>query len=200
MDAMGCQKDIVKQIVAKKGDYFIGLKGNQGSLYEDVKLFYQEKGDKVQFNSYNNTDFGHGRIQERSCIATNDIKWLQMRYPEWQNLQTIAQIKAKITNKKTNKESIETRYYITSLAPNAAKNMYVSQAHWEIENNLHWCLDVIWKEDQSQIKYKNAATNFATVRKIAYNILKLNEDKIPLKRKRLKATLSNEFISKLLTS
>lgn len=199
IDAMGCQKDIVKQIVAQKGDYFIGLKGNQGSLYEDVKLFFQEKNKEVQSDSHNNTDFGHGRIEERCCTATSDIKWLQENHPDWYNLKTIVEVRSKVTNKKTKKESLETRYYITSLPADAAKNLHISRAHWAIENNVHWCLDVIWREDAQQIKNKNAATNLATTRKIAYNLLKINEEKIPLKRKRLKATLNEEFLNKLLT-
>jgi predicted transposase YbfD/YdcC len=198
IDAMGCQKNIANQIVKQGGDYVLGLKGNQGTLHKDVQLFFKETNKNNDFASFADTDAGHGRIEQRTCVITNEINWLKDLHPDWKNLQTIVQITSNRYDKKSKKESVDTRYYISSLQENAENLLKITRSHWAIENNLHWCLDVIWGEDACQIKQKNATTNLATVRRIAFNILKLNKDKIPLKRKRLKATLSNNFLKSLL--
>ncbi len=158
IDAIGCQKNIVSQIVEKGGDYIIALKKNQGNLYEQVDDFYTleaKDGFKdVDYDYHKDLDKGHGRIEARECWAVSNIKWIK-DVDKWKGLNTIIMIRSKrIVNEK---ETTETRYYISSLPPNASLINKSIRKHWSIENSLHWVLDVVMGEDGSRIRAKNGA-------------------------------------------
>ena len=142
MDAMGTQKDIVRHIIEKKADYILALKGNQGSFHEDVRLFLNDPDVMENCLVSSTLDGGHGRIEERVCRVTDDIAWLKEGHQEWKGLRSIAAVTCVRTNKKTGQTTSEMRLYISSLPPEAKRILDSSRAHWSVENNLHWTLDV----------------------------------------------------------
>jgi predicted transposase YbfD/YdcC len=196
IDAMGTQKAIAARIVDKQADYVLALKGNQTSLHDDAKLFFADPACRETCASASETDAGHGRIEERLCRMA-DASWLAERHPEWSNLCSLAAITARRIDKKTKAESLETRLYISSLAPDADAILAATRAHWGIENNLHWTLDVIFDEDRCRTRKDNSPLNLAIIRHAAFNILKADPSKGSLRRKRLRACVDPNFRSKL---
>src|SRR5690606_2797901 len=143
IDAMGCQKAIAEKIVGKGADYVLMVKDNQAGLKEQlIKLF--ERGDGVK--SHRDVTAGHGRVETRVCHTTGSLGFLDGR-EEWKNLRSIVKISAERYGKKTGITSNEDRYYITSLGDDPDLLNGAIRSHWGIENNLHWNLDVIFRED-----------------------------------------------------
>lgn len=197
IDAIGTQKAIAAKIIGKTADYVLALKENQGSLYADVADFFADPVLASACPEHRQTAAGHGRIEERTARAA-DAAWLAERHPEWQGLRSIAAITAARRDKKTGASSTETRFYIASLPPDPACLLDACRSHWSIENNLHWQLDVTFREDQCRTRKDHAAINLAMMRHVAFNLLKREPTKIPIKRKRLKATINPEFRTALL--
>ncbi len=197
IDAMGAQRSIAAAILEKEADYVLALKGNQGTLHEDVRLFFEEKSREVNWRVHDSLDAGHGRIEERRCRVTSDIAWLQERHA-WPGLRSIAEVQSRRTDKKTGAVNRETRYYITSLLPDAEYIGQCIRSHWAIENNLHWALDVTFREDQCRSRKDHVALNFATMRHAALNLLKQNNARLSLKKKQRKASLNQEFRTQLI--
>jgi len=192
IDAMGCQKDISKKITAKKADYVLALKENHPDLYNDVKFYFaneQIKKIKVTENK------GHGRIEKREYFLEINIDWLNGR-DDWNNLNGIGMVKSTVLEK--GKFSEETRYFITSLM-NVDLFAEAVRAHWGIES-MHWCLDVVFHEDDCTVKANNIAENFAVIRHIALNILKNFPLKMSLARKRRKCQYDADFMADVLIS
>jgi predicted transposase YbfD/YdcC len=195
IDAMGCQKNIAKQIKQQGGDYVFSLKGNQGNLHDDVKTFFTSSlAPAVTSVSY---DGGHGRIETRSLRATDDITWLQERH-DWKSLQSIIAVTAK--REIGDKVTEETRYFISSLDANDPKRLErVVRAHWTIENNLHWVLDIAFDEDSNRTRKGHSAANLAVIRHIALNLIKAEKtSKVGIKIKRLKAGWDNDYLLRIL--
>jgi predicted transposase YbfD/YdcC len=197
LDAMGSQKNIAKQIIDKKADYVLALKKNHCDLYDDVDTYFKNE-NEAQFVTTKTIGKDHGRIEKRVYRTMKNISWL-MQKNEWKNLQTIAQV----TSSRTTflGEETSTRYYLTSLSIDKFDLICKAiRSHWKIENSLHWCLDVIFSEDQSRIRDKNAAQNIAFLRKMAISILKKDKSKnISLKRKRFMAGIEEGYLSHLLS-
>lgn len=172
IDAMGTQKAIARQIVDQGGDYVLSLKGNQGSLNEDVRLFLEEELKKPASTAitdiYQDVDKGHGRIETRRCIVSNQLDWLKQK-GQWAGLQTVVVIEE--TQESNKKVSTERRFFITSLPPNAKRIANAVRSHWLIENGLHWTLDVVFNEDESRVRKDNAGENMALIRHITLNML-----------------------------
>jgi predicted transposase YbfD/YdcC len=196
IDAMGTQKAIARTIIKGCGDYVLALKGNQGSLHDDVAAWFADPALVEISKSYSSIETGHGRIEERTILAA-DAKWLAKRHPDWPSLTSIVAVRARRTNKKSGAVSCETRLYIASLPPDPEALADAIRAHWSIENNLHWTLDVAFHEDQCRIRKDHAPQNLAMIRRIALNMLKREPSKMPVKRKRLKAMLDTEFRSSI---
>lgn len=195
IDAMGCQKKIAKQIKQQGGDYVFSLKGNQGSLHDDVKTFFTSSlAPAVASVSYEGE---HGRIETRSLRATANIAWLQERH-DWKDLQSIIAVTSK--REIGDKVAEETRYFISSLDANDPKRLErVVRAHWAIENNLHWVLDVAFDEDSNRTRKGQSAANLAVIRHIALNLIKAEKtSKVGIKIKRLKAGWDNDYLLRVI--
>lgn len=162
-DAMHCQKDTCAKIIEKGGNYIFGLKGNQSNLAEDVKLFFEDKVNDVDIESFQTLEKNGGRIEKRVCRATSNIEWLP-DLPLWAGLQTIFSVTRTITSK--GKTTEEVGYYITSCACIPKDLLTASRSHWRIES-MHWMLDVIWHEDTSGILSDNGNKTVNSFRKLA---------------------------------
>lgn len=197
IDAMGTQSKIAAAIRAIGADYALALKGNQGALHKDVADFFKDGEGLKSCRVHTAVSAGHGRIEERTVYATDAIDWLQGLHPQWQDLRSIIAVTATRTHKKSGKNSVETRFYISSLPPDPERLSTVIRRHWGIENNLHWSLDVTFGEDKSSLR-DNAAANMAIIRKTAYNALKQDNADLSLKLKRLKAAHDPAYRSSLI--
>lgn len=174
IDAMGCQYTIANKIVGKGGDYIFSLKGNQGSLSEDVELFLNSPNTKNTCLSFTDHDKGHGRFETRTCFVSNDVEWLREKHKNWQTIQSIIRIDStrEVTERGVKKATQESRYYISSLKnPTPQVALRAIRDHWGIENTLHWTLDMSFNEDYSRIRKENAPQVMAILRHIALNIL-----------------------------
>lgn len=196
IDAMGTQKAIAARILDKGADYVLALKGNQTSLHDDAKLFFADPVCAAPCACETDIDAGHGRIEERLCRAA-DAGWLAERHPEWKGLRSLVAVIAKRIDKKSGTESLETRFYISSLEPDPKALLEAVRAHWGIENNLHWTLDVIFDEDRCQTRKDRSPLNLAIIRHAAFNILKADKSKGSLRRKRVRACIDPAFRAKL---
>lgn len=174
IDAMGAQREICEQIISQGGDYVISLKGNQGTLHKDVMDYFSNK--KTLENSLisEENDKGHGRIEQRIAHSFDDIRWLQQEH-EWPGLKSIGMVSTNVWKK--DKHTEEVRFYISSLPANAKQLNHAARAHWSIENQLHWRLDVVFNEDGACIRNDNAAENLDILRKWALNALQKAERK-----------------------
>jgi predicted transposase YbfD/YdcC len=167
IDAMGCQKKIAEKIIEKKADYILMVKENQSNLKEQIeKVFNIQKPEMIDVEE----DLGHGRIEKRTCEIITKLEFLDDK-EDWKSLKSIIKIKSERTNKKTNVYSCEIRFYISSIAENAKLINNSIRSHWAIENNLHWTLDVVMKED-GQLNYTgNAPENMNMMRKVGLGML-----------------------------
>jgi predicted transposase YbfD/YdcC len=199
IDAMGCQKNIAKTIVKKKADYILALKENQPNLYKEVTDIF----NKVQMpefakyihQTHTEVDKGHGRIESRTCTTITNLDWL-FEILQWEGIRSIAKVVATVI--KNGKETVEERYYISSLNGNAKFINIAIRKHWHIENKLHWILDVIFREDYCRVRTGNGAENLNTIRKVAMNAFNMdNTEKCSLKGKRKKATWNDSYAMKI---
>tara|TARA_R110002049_G_scaffold292956_1_gene477736 strand:- start:10649 stop:11479 length:831 start_codon:yes stop_codon:yes gene_type:complete len=194
IDAMGCQRAIAEKIIDKEADYILMVKENQAELKEQIeKVFRIQKPEKTNIQE----DLGHGRIEKRTCEAITKLDFLDTK-ENWTGLRSVIKITSERTIKKTDVYSSETRYYISSLLGDAALMNNSIRNHWAIENNLHWSLDVIMKED-GQLNYvANAAENMNMMKKMALGMI-VNEKSIKKsKAKKMKKALMDESYRELL--
>ena len=201
IDAAGCQKKIVERIVEQGGDYVLGLKGNQGGLHaETVTLFDQCLRDDCYGMPYTTdvtTNGGHGRIEERRIWATPEVGWFAEK-DKWKNLRSLIRVQAKRTV--GNETSQEYHYYISSLPANdPARLLAYIRGHWGIENNVHWCLDINFREDDCRIRQGHAAENFSRLNRLALNLLKAEKtNAVGIKTKRLCCAWDHDYLLKVL--
>lgn len=195
IDAMGCQKEIVSEIINHQADYIIAVKGNQKSLQTAIKdTVLLEKPEDVFIHQ----DMGHGRVEKRTCSIYKDLSHLDSK-DQWQGLTQFVKIESEVFSKSTGKTTTQIRYYITSLKENPKKLNQLIRQHWSIENQLHWILDVSFNEDQSRKRTGNSPENFNLIFKSALSILK-NDKSInkPLSNKKLEALINRKYRAKLL--
>lgn len=187
-DAMGCQKDIAAKIRKKKADYVLALKGNQETLFDDVKLYFSDR-ELLNKCAYHRTiEKARSGLEEREYWQTDDILWLpQMK--EWSGLKSIAMTKNTIT--KNDKDTTETRYFISSLTVDVKEIARAIRSHWMVES-YHWHLDVTFREDENRTIDKQSAYNLNVLKKLAINTLKLLDvgKKVSMKLKRYMISLN----------
>jgi len=201
VDAMGCQTDIATKIVEKGADYVLALKGNQSSLCDEVRNYF-EQAEAISFECLEHDMVssiiqGHGREEKREVYVTSDIEWLPQR-ASWAKLQTIVMVKS--TRQVQGKEaSMESRFYISSLPPSAVKMSETIRAHWGIENQAHWILDVAFREDEQNANAGNIAENMSMIRRIALNLIKQEKTaKFGVEIKRQMCGWDEEYLLKVI--
>lgn len=199
-DAMGCQKNIVENIREKNAHYVLALKGNHGNLYEDISLFLKSI-ETEKFNAnfkYEKTiDGDHGRIETREYWVTDALDWLQGK-SDWKDLTTATMVKS--TREINGEHTIEYRFYISDHPMQQYKKITHSiRTHWQVENCLHWSLDVSFNEDRWRSKLGNCAEIMGLINKIALNLLKNEKTaKVGIKNKRLMAAWDEQYLLKVL--
>ena len=196
IDAMGCQKEIAKTIIEAEADYILMVKDNQSELAAQVKkLFAQQK----QCVKHETEAMGHGRIEKRICEVTDNLMFLDGK-DSWVGLKSVVKITSHRYIKATAKSSIEERYYITSMPAEPIKISHAVRAHWKIENNLHWNLDVVFNEDKSRKRQDQSPANFNIIRKIALAIVEKEKTQKGSKNtKRGRAAMDDDYRKLLLT-
>jgi len=198
IDAMGCQKEIAKQICDEGGDYVLALKGNQGNQHAEITNYFQQAEainfEYVEHDFHKSYEENRGRKEERFLYVAGDIEWLPMR-EEWSNLKSIVFVLS--TREVGGEKTTEKRFYISSLPPNAQQHAKAVRNHWGIENKQHWILDVGFNEDQCRIRDKISGKNCATLRRLALNLLKQEPSKAGMKRKRLRAGWDEKYLRKV---
>jgi len=201
IDAMGCQRDIAQKVIDKKADYVLALKGNQGSLRDDVELFATEQKARgfadTQISQDTTVDGDHGRIETRTTTVIHNVKWLQDRH-KWPGLKGVVIVESR---RETNgKVEQETRYYITSLVMLAALLGPVVRNHWSIENSLHWVLDMVLRDDECRVRTDNAAANFTTLKHMALNLLRRPPGKQSIRGRRKAASWDDDYLASLINA
>jgi len=204
IDAMGCQRAIAEKIIAKKADYVLALKGNQGTLRDDVELFLTEQAERgfadAVASRHETLEKSHGRIETRITTATDDIAWLRQRH-SWPGLESIVMVDSvREIIGPTAKVERERRFYVASAPADAKALATAVRSHWGVENGLHWVMDMVFRDDECRIRKHNAPANFATVKHMASNLLRKAPGKDSLRVKRRVAAWDDDFLASLITS
>ena len=194
VDALNCQRAIARQIVDQGGDYALALKGNQGTLHDDVSRFLDDPVTQ-EIAVHTTVDGDHGRIETRAASISTAIDWLQKDH-RWPGLKAIGKVVR--TREIGTKITTETAYYLLSTPMTAERFGQVARAHWAVENSLHWMLDVTMNEDQARNRLDNGPNNLAVLRHMALNILNTQKSKISNRRKIKRAGWSNASLANLI--
>jgi len=194
IDAMGCQTQIATKIISSKADYLLAVKENQGGLYEEVT-------HPLSWSSVKKVDeqweYDHGRYETRSCQMVEAAKVLSpLVLSKWEGLQTIVKIISERTIKGVS--TSHTRYYISSQTESMSFYNESVRNHWGIENQLHWHLDVTFKEDANRSRSGNAPVNMNILRKMALQKIARMKDKLSLKKRRFRASMNVKYLYKVL--
>lgn len=199
IDAIGCQKEIAGKIREKKADYILGLKENQPGLSIGALEAFEDRDAWSQRDYDEQEEKGHGRLEKRACriLPASEMK-KEAGAEDWEDIRWIIEIQSERIDKASGKMEQQIRYYISSLDADAKKFNELIRSHWGIENRLHWTLDVQFGEDLSRKRVRNSAQNFAIIRKIALNLIKADEEKISVNRKRKKCAMSDSYRTKIL--
>jgi predicted transposase YbfD/YdcC len=202
IDAMGCQRSIAQRIVDEGANYVLAVKENQPALLARVR----KNMDACEqcpglcadlMTEHCEIDKDHGRIETRRCIASDALTRWGFEPDLWPGLRSVAMVEA--TREIGGTVSVERRYYVTSLPPDAARIANAVRSHWRIENSMHWVLDMAFGEDQCRVRVENAAQNFAILRRIVLNTLKSDKStKGGMKTRRLKACANDQYRAALL--
>ena len=203
IDAAGCQTDIAQQVIAQGGDYVLALKDNQPTLAADVALLFQDchasRPGSYQVDHAQTIEKGHGRIETRDCwiIADPALLAALRRSEAWAGLQSVIEVRAE--RQLANERTVATRYYLSSLPGKATQALRATRSHWQVENSLHWVLDVAFREDDSRVRRDYGPENVAILRRIALNLLKQDTGvKIGIKGKRKAAGWDEAYLLRLL--
>jgi predicted transposase YbfD/YdcC len=198
-DAMHCQKEMAKEILEADADYVLSLKGNQGTAHEEVKAFLDDavkRADKT-LAFLETVEKGHGRVETRRYWQTENLDWFADR-GKWEGLRSVGVVESR--REINGQQSVEQRYYISSLSQDIHRFAKAVRGHWSIENQLHWVLDVVFGEDQARARTEQAAENLAAMRRLAVNLLRRDKlCKRSIKGKLMRAAIDPDYLRHLLT-
>ena len=199
IDAMGCQREIARKIIDKKADYMLALKGNQGTLRDDVELFANEQKTndfkEATISQHKSVDGDHGRIETRRTTVFHDVGWLKERH-DWPALQAVVMVESE--RQSDARIERETRFYITSSTDKADKLGDIVRRHWAVES-MHWLMDMVFRDDECRVRTEHAPANFVTIKHIAHNLLRRHPAKLSMTTKRLKAGWNEQFLLSLIS-
>jgi predicted transposase YbfD/YdcC len=201
-DAMHCQRQTAEDIVEKGGDYLLQVKDNQRSLHENLQLLFAEgiRDDclGVDYDFAEDVTGDHGRIETRRCWTTGAVEGLA-EPGAWRGLGSAVCVER--IRRVGDQESQERAYYMSSLpGTDAAKMLALTRGHWKVENQLHWSLDVVFREDDCRTRKGHAAENHSRLRRVALNLLKADSSrKLSLRAKRKVAGWDIDYLMHLLT-
>jgi len=194
IDAMGCNPRVTQSVLDHKADYLIGLKGNQQNLLHDVEAFFNHT--CLSFDTHTEHDKGHGRIEERTVRVSTDVAHIKTE--KLPHIAAIACVDCRVEKK--GRVSQERRYYISSRTMTASGFLDAIRIHWQIENSLHWVLDVAFKDDLSRVRKGHGAKNMAVVRHFALNLVRRAKDKKSVKVRRKRAGWDPDYLYSLLVN
>jgi len=195
IDAMGTQKKIAEAIIKEGGDYILAVKSNQPKLEKDIVEYFNQV-DLRTLDSHEEVETNHGRSEVRRYYISDNLETLSTK-SEWLGLKAIGMTESRRLSEGV--LTMQKKYYIVSISPNVMEFANASRKHWGIENSLHWCLDVGFREDECRIRKGYAAENMAIVRHMALNMLKKEKStKKGIARKRFNAALSDEYLELIL--
>lgn len=201
IDAMGTQSTIAQQIQQQKADYILALKGNHSKLLEQaqswLETFPADSDQKVEYTQHQQTEAGHHRVESRTLFQFPAAQvFSAAQRHDWAGLASLVVVHTHC--RLWNKDTFDTRYFLSSLSVDAATFAPHIRAHWGIENQLHWCLDVVFKEDASRIRKGHAPRNLSVLRRLALNLLRQDSSKSSLAMKRYRAGLDDQFMLQIL--
>lgn len=204
IDAMGCQTEIAEKIVSQQADYMLAVKGNQGTLSEDITDlfagFEQDDWQAVVHDYYKTINKDHARLEIRECWVVSKTEYLTYlrRYSDWKDLHSLVKV---VSQRHLNGQTtLNARYFISSLNPTARQALAICRDHWHIENDLHWVLDVAFAQDHNRVHKDHAPENLAVLQHIALNLLKQERStRSSLKTKRLRAGWDDNYLWKVLS-
>ena len=205
IDAMGCQTDIAEKIIDQKADYMLAVKGNQGTLAEDVADLFAgfEKAhwQAIDHDYFQTVNKDHARLERRECWVVSKPEYLSYLRPfsNWKNLSSLVKI---VSHRQLNgRTTIQTRYFISSLTTTAQRCLTICRSHWHIENSLHWLLDVTFSQDHNRVHKDHAPENLAVSQHIALVLIKQEKSsKSSVNTKRLRAGWDNAYLWKILSA
>ncbi|WP_432525502.1 ISAs1 family transposase [Moraxella sp. ZY21109] len=200
VDAMNSQKKIAEKIIEKEADYIFCIKDNHKHFRQEIESYFHKvkRDEATQILFTQQHDAGHGRIEIRTCeVLAINHQWIEQA-KEWKNINQIIRLERTRIDKATGVSCIDEQYYISSLQATSEQYLHYIRQHWGIENQVHWVLDVVYKEDDSFIRKGDGAENVATIRRFCLNIAKLHSSKISMKAKVKKAGWDDGFRDELL--
>jgi predicted transposase YbfD/YdcC len=204
IDAIGTQTEIAKTIIDGGGDYLLSVKENQGHLLEDIQYLFDvdvAHGYEREHSYSKTVNKGHGRIETRECWAIDNERYLSLvrKREHWKGLKSIIRI---VSQRQIGEEiEVQTRYFISSLPAEAQAILKIKRSHWKIENQVHWVLDIAFREDESRVRKDHGAENLAVLRHMALNLLKNEKTaKGGIHAKRLQAGWNNDYLLMVLKS
>jgi predicted transposase YbfD/YdcC len=208
IDALGCQKEITTAIRAKKAHYVLALKTNQPWLHQRVAQFHAATTAEptrywrgIVHETYTSVEKDHGRIETRRYTVVDATAVLRDR-SGWEDLASVGWVESErrlLSGAKAGSITREVRYFISSLPPKVGPLAHAVRSHWGIENRCHWCLDVVFQEDQSRVRRDHGPANLATIRRWVLSLLRQDTThKHGLKARRLNAAWDPDYLLKLL--
>lgn len=204
-DAMGCQTAIAARVIEQGADYVLALKDNHPSLLERVRLAFADARAAAGttraatgWDAAATLDAGHGRIERRRCFALGGPEYLAYLDPTeaWPGLRSVALIESE--RRIGDEVTVEPRYYLSSLPPDATALGRAIRDHWGIENRLHWVLDIAFREDDSRFRSGHGPENFALVRHFALNLLRRDPARGSIAKKRFRAAPDDQYLRAIL--